>query len=350
MYKKLLVGLILVCFNSSYAISSELSIEESYAKCHEMEDKDIRLDCFDALKPQNKVAIERAEIEKYYLSTNLPNYMVWAIPQDNDLNDESHAEFFLSLKYPFYFKKQDDNKPKKVDKSFHDYLPDRGYVIYNGLYDFYVTDGLYDSSPVISRLQNLGMAAEWDFNQGKDKLRIGWIHESNGQVLDPDDLAQFEHKRLDKGDDFALSSVSRGWDFLQFRFERSSHLELDDYRQGWWRYHFELRGYFCDCQGLWFFDREDEIWWELGNKATIAEYDGMRFMAEKVFNPFQKQFLVRTEFKTGIRDFSNFSGKLTLGYKLNNTRLTAFYFNGYGKEPSTYHLRAKYVGVGVEFR
>jgi hypothetical protein len=154
---------------------------------------------------------------------------------------------------------------------------------------------------------------------------------------------------LEKGDDYALSNLSRGWDFLQLRFERSSHLGLNDYHPDWMRYHFELRSYFCNHQGI-FLDREDEIWWESGNKATIAEYDGLRFMVEKVFSPFHENFLLRTEFKTGIRNLSNFSGKLTLAYKLNNTRLTAFYFNGYGKEPSTYHLRTQYAGLGLELR
>jgi len=346
MYRGILVGLILLCCNTSYAIS----IAEKYDACHEKTDRDVRLDCFDKLKPDNKEAIEKAEQEKYFLSSNNPNYMVAAFPLDNDLNDDSHVEFYLSLKYPFAYNKKKDQAESKDDKSFHSYLPNRGYIIYNGLYDFYVTDGLYDSAPVISRLQNLGVAAEWDFNEGKDKLRVGWMHESNGQTLGPEDLVQFEQRRFEKGDDFALSNISRGWDFLQLRFERSSHPDLKDYDKDWMRFHFELRSYFCNCQGLWFLDREDEIWWESGNQATIAEYDGLRLMVEKVFSPFNKNFLVRTEFKTGIRDLSNFSGKLTIGYKLKNTRLTAFYFNGYGKEPSTYHLRTQYAGIGLELR
>jgi outer membrane phospholipase A len=28
----------------------------------------------------------------------------------------------------------------------------------------------------------------------------------------------------------------------------------------------------------------------------------------------------------------------------------AFYFNGYGKEPSTYNERTEYIGIGLEFR
>lgn len=154
---------------------------------------------------------------------------------------------------------------------------------------------------------------------------------------------------MNKGSSFALSSVSRGWDFLQIRYERSSHAVLNDYQDDWMRYHFEIRSYFCDCQGI-FLDREDSIWWEPGNKSTIAEYDGLRFMAEKVFKPFGWNFLLRTEFKTGIEDLGNLTGKLNFGYKWNNTRLSAFYFNGYGKEPSSYHLKTQYVGVGLELR
>lgn len=61
-------------------------------------------------------------------------------------------------------------------------------------------------------------------------------------------------------------------------------------------------------------------------------------------------FKLRTELKAGIHDPTNPGGKLTLEIVKRNLRLSAFYFNGYGKEPSTYHLRTKYFGLGLEFR
>ena len=65
----------------------------------------------------------------------------------------------------------------------------------------------------------------------------------------------------------------------------------------------------------------------------------------------------RLELKTGTRDteaLENIGGKLTFGWNIanekTNIRLTGFYFNGYGKELSTYHLRTEYFGVGLEMR
>jgi hypothetical protein len=346
-------------FNEAFGLTEASIIEEAVLNCKTMHSQDAaaRLGCFDEIAVDTvETTTEDPEREyldgNYYLSSNQPNYLVWASPYEDDLLDDPHLEFFISTKYPLYYKAKSraEDVVENSDKRYK-WLqsPDSIFLVYNGLYDFYVSGDRYDSKPVISRMQNIGVIGEWNTSKPNSKIRIGWMHESNGQVIGETEAHIFDARRTEQGDDFALAGVSRGWDFLQVRYEKSASSLLQDYEENWWRYQLEFRSYFCDCQGI-VFDKEDEIWWQPGNNASIAEFDGLRFNGEMVYTVNDNDFLMRAELKAGIRDLTNFGGKLTLGYKLGNARATLFYFNGFGKEPSTYHLRTKYFGFGLELR
>ena len=46
----------------------------------------------------------------------------------------------------------------------------------------------------------------------------------------------------------------------------------------------------------------------------------------------------------------NLTGRITLTKQIEGIPFSLFYFDGYGKELSTYHLRTQYAGIGLEFR
>ncbi len=302
----------------------------------------------------------RVEKPRGKLTSNLPNVFSAAMPQKGEnLDDDVHAEFNLSIKYPL------------VDRSFRNFrraaagdnilntvrpfIPSKLYFIYNGRYDFYLfPTERYRSAPVISRLQNPGLAFEWNIRGDHERIRFGWFHESNGQSID--NIFDYEAQRDElgsdrepKGDEFALAQVSRGWDYAQLRYELSKP-DMILNSKSWWRYNVELR-LFCDCQALWSSRREDDIFWKpVAEQPKIRDYDGLRVMMEYGLTD---NLLFRGEFKTGISDLdslAHFGGRISLGYLAKRTRFSLFYFNGYGKEPSTYHLRTRYAGIGLELR
>jgi hypothetical protein len=237
-------------------------------------------------------------------------------------------------------------------------VPDRWYFHYNGLYDFYAWSDKewYKSSPVISRRQNPGTSFEWDFGKKLNRtFRLGWFHESNGQQLEDDDEAQFEQLWSEDSEDYALSQVSRGWDYAVARVQSSTSPFPETFsEQMELTYNVEMR-WFCDCQAMGFHNsKEDKIWWEPGNDDEISDYDGLRGMAEWAWEtPLPETWLsTRLELKTGLYDspFDQLTGRLSLGVQSENIRLTAFYFDGYGRDPSTYNLRTRYFGAGLELR
>ncbi len=155
--------------------------------------------------------------------------------------------------------------------------------------------------------------------------------------------------------DHALAEVSRGWDYGLLRWQSTSQLFVNTLEDTWLNYNVEFR-YFCDCQGFGFQDgREDAIWWEPGNDLRISDFDGLRAMVEGSLWKYRRgrvAFDARLELKSGLyHSFGEYlSGKLSLGARFNNLRTTLFYFDGYGKDLSTYHLRSKYIGLGLEIR
>lgn len=258
------------------------------------------------------------------LRSNEPNYFVAAF--DEDSNDE-HLEFNLSIKYPLLDNSTSWWQSRAGDNS--DLL-----FIYNGTYDFYF--GGRDSSPVISRRQNPGIAFH-RYNGGRtqNSYRIGWYHESNGQTIDEvSELATEEYPE---------DHISRGWDYLGI----NAYFTPED-----WRIELDLRLY-CNCQALGQEDKEDEIFWDLSNDAQISDYDGLRLSIEPLKTSRNPNFgNIRLDIKMGnseIKSLEHFSTKVTL-FNLFNGPWTAFYFNGYGREVASYHERNEYIAFGFEFR
>ncbi|NCF17924.1 MAG: hypothetical protein GWP63_06750 [Haliea sp.] len=348
--------------------------QNQYMMCQQMTDDIGRLRCYDdlaiapeALDPNRKRRVDElddlARRERSgMLQSDDPNYFVYTNPIDDNIDDEHHAEFYLSIRYPLAERKfhdwQDDAKSLDtgVGRFLNAAIPDRLYLHYNGLYDFYALDSdRYDSAPVISRRQNPGISVEYDFAHGKDTLRLGWFHESNGQQMEADEIDRLDQLWSLHGEDHALAEVSRGWDYALLRWQSNSQMFVDTLEDTWLKYNVEMR-YFCDCQGFGFQDgREDDIWWEPGNNVQISDFDGLRGMVEGSLWKNRRgnlAFDARLELKTGLYHSPGqyLSGKFSLGARFNNLRTTLFYFDGYGKDLSTYHLRSKYVGFGLELR
>ncbi|GAB5451298.1 MAG: hypothetical protein Hals2KO_16260 [Halioglobus sp.] len=368
----------------AHATDEAAAFLESFGECRTLKNEFSRLRCYDnlqsvrddaemELREEAVVSREREEAlqrerrlarlellalneDRGRLSADDPNYFVYATPVDDELDDDNHVEFYLSLKYPLVDSWFDEVQDRYKDgetfgaQFLNGITPDRFLLHYNGLFDFYTFDSdRYDSAPIISRAQNPGMSFEFDFSGGRNVLRLGWFHESNGQQLEVDNLAQFEIDQQRKGQDFALAKVSRGWDYGLIRFSSTDLFNEDPLAESWFRYQIETR-FFCDCQGFGFIDgREDNIWWDENDDSRITDYDGVRTMVQQSF-PFDNFSLdARLELKTGLEhSFGQYlSGRLSLGAKWENLHLTLFYFNGYGRDPSTYHLRSEYMGLGL---
>lgn len=262
---------------------------------------------------------DNSNISYTRFSSNEPNYFVGAW----DNHDDLHLEFNLSMKYALW--------PPKASK--HKLL-----FVYNGTCDFYLQSR--DSSPIISRRQNVGPAYQYtigdDPNLPEYEFRVGWYHESNGQTID--NAVDY----IEAGE-FARDRVSRGWDYLG--------LEYMSPLLGGLRQHFDFR-LFCDCQGWGAEDREDEIFWQtLTDQPKINDYDGIRWAINEINLPANFGTL-RMELKAGNRYFAalgNISSKFVfsefLGFPLN-----IFYFTGYGREVGSYHERNQYLGVGIEMQ
>lgn len=361
------------------------SLPESYFDCFRVKDDIRRLRCYDALAgSRSREALAQSEDDQRDRERRLarlesrsraeqqgllvaddPNYFVYAMPIDDRLDDESHVEFYLSLKSAFGETVLERLKDRQAALATDwgdirsNLIPNRVNVHYNGLYDFYLFHSdRYSSAPVISRRQNPGVSLEWDWSRERNTLRLGWFHESNGQQLESNQAEEFFAQRERFGEDYALAKVSRGWDYAMVRWQRSESAFSEVFPDGtgeddrWLKYNLEYRLY-CNCQAFGVVDgREDEIWWEEGNHSRISDYDGLRGMIEAGWQSRHYPFALnaRLELKTNTTGSfaEHWTGKLTLGANFRNLRGTLFYFDGYGREPSTYHLRTRYAGLGIE--
>lgn len=267
-----------------------------------------------------------------------PNYFSYVFPTgDNELKDESHLEFMLSIQYPI------------IKLSDHH----RIYFSYDGLYDFYITeDSIYKSAPIISRRQNPGLTYHLK-TQKTGEIQLGYFHESNGQTLDATNgPTAFNDLEQETSREYALTQISRGWDYasLTYRTIDLPLLSADNIRQ---RIQLNLRTYMP--KQMFRSDREDKLFWlPPTENTTIADYDGLRFMYEMhSLDNHLYGFSVRIELKTGTAStdaIQNLTTRVTLLNRIFGIPFSAFYFDGYGKEPSTYHLRTQYAGIGLEFR
>jgi outer membrane phospholipase A len=267
----------------------------------------------------NSLAAEPPDNSRYFrYSTNEPNYFIFA----KDNHDESHLEFNLSVKVewgPSHWKQ-------------------RMISVYNGTYDFYLA--ARDSSPVISRRQNVAPFVYQntmlvDSEGVGHEFRLGWYHESNGQTID--NVTDYNN-----AGEFARDEVSRGWDY----FGADHILKTQS-----WKHHLDLR-FYCDCQGFGAEEREDEIFWRsINEQPHINDFDGIRWTLEDL-NYLGEFANLRLELKAGNRDFSAL-GNISAKFVLSNVWKSPFsiiYFNGYGREVSSYHERNSYVGIGIEVK
>ncbi len=306
----------------------------------------------------------------YYFETiqsDEPNYFAYVKPLDDDGldRDEQHTEFYISLKYPLF---------KTMWWDHHSYMPDRLLFIYNGLYDFYMLptgkDDIYGSAPIISRRQNPGFALEWDTEKA-GQWRLGYFHESNGQSISDTNGYQNALSASSNSATYAVGQISRGWDYASLRYEYDTDPQARSPAR--FRGNIEVRHFF-DFQGGGSADTEDDIFWTTASGgAKISDFDGLRAMVEgsttlgSQFLIFRNsKVLLRLETKTGTSEWSaldNLGGRVTfaikpafyfepldLGDKPFNTWISLFYFNGYGREPSSYHYRTEYAGIGIEMR
>lgn len=294
------------------------------------------------------------------LSSNQANHFALVPSAKDSKTNETHLEFFLSIKYPLI--DESLRKAKKANPEFAGLIPDKLYFVYNGRYDFFFNsdeslDNPYRSSPVYSRMQNPGLAFEWLRPETNDSFRLGYFHQSNGQTVDnqtPNSQQDYQYK-LDKyGESYALANVSRGWDYLQLRWQRHADVEGNEFTDDWWKIQLEYRDIF-DFQAFGASAREDDIWWDPSLNHHYDDFDGLRFNGERSFSfPFWKRsFLLQGKFRTGTRDLSaleNITGKISLGTEFFHTHFQMFYFSGYGKDISTYHIKDNYVGMGFEIR
>ncbi len=135
-----------------------------------------------------------------YFDRYLPNYFTFAYQED-----EVYSEFLVSLRYP----RLTEIKTKRPPHEF--------FGTYTGLYDFFVFTR--PSSPVLSRLQNVGLHSRWNFQNVKyGGLKLHFFelsvhHESNGQIVNSLDqynslLANKNHFVAENADDYLSISTN----------------------------------------------------------------------------------------------------------------------------------------------
>jgi outer membrane phospholipase A len=270
------------------------------------------------------------------LSGYEPSYFMYAF------DDENHIEFKISVKYPLLtpFKIRGD-----VGKILNG--TNQFYFSYTGKYDFFVLsdEPPRDSAPIISRTQNPGFFVTNKrpnaSKQSLQKITIGLFHESNGQqITDHETFLVTEN-----AEDF----VSRVWDYLAVNFKFKQHTPL--FFDGDVTYYLRTR-LFCDCQGFGLINgREDDIRIFGGTKqASITDFNGLNFIMNNYANKWLHYGINLRVGTADIDALKNLSVEIQFTYRLfGNLPLRVSYFNGYGKDISTYHIRDEYVGVGLEF-
>ena len=353
-------GVFLLLSNSTIAQSID-----AYAVCPQIVEPAARLQCYDSyvatLEQTPEARRQNARVSYLrQLRSDGPNSLGFSAPVgDNKLDTNQHLEFNISVRYPFW---ERDGSIERQESSWQGFLwgVDRAFMVYNGTYDFHLLPDeygkgqRYDSAPVISKDQNPGLALEWDLDAERlRKLRLGLFHYSNGQSIDTDDQLQFDATLSEGGFGYALDQVSRSSNYVQLRYQRLANSE-ENITTNWHQFQLELRPVY--------FSVDDRIFWQPGrsHQPKIQDYDGLRLMNEKFYslNPLSSflestALITRLELRTGIRDdnaLSNVSSEWTVGLMWRKLMLTTFYFDGYGKELSTYHLRTRHWGLGVEIR
>ena len=347
------------------AQDSDSYTADPYTVCPAIAEPAARLACYDSYVQSAQAEIEgqrqlRGQPYIRQLRSDGPNSLGFVGPVGNaELSGNQHVEFNISVRYPFW-EQQDEIAQNETPWKGFLFGVDRSFLVYNGTYDFHLLpdeygDGnRYDSAPVIYKDQNPGLVLEWDIDADRlRRLRLGVFHHSNGQTLGEENVAKFNDAVLEGGLGYALNQVSRSSNYVQLRYQRVANAE-ENITTNWHQFQMELRPVY--------FSVDDKIFWEPNriHQPDIQDYDGLRLMNEKFYslNPISSflestALITRVELKTGIRDaraLSNISSEWTVGLMWRKLMLTASYFDGYGKEISTYHLRTRHWGLGLEIR
>ncbi|MDH5765329.1 MAG: phospholipase A [Gammaproteobacteria bacterium] len=306
----------------------------------------------------NKYEILINKINKF--TSYKPNYVVY-VPREGNTppDDDEHLEFFYSFKYRL----SDLRFSRLFDHSNYFYLS------YTGKFDFYTdifhnTPDSRKSSPVINRLSNpelhytIQLSPEGTKNGLFSKyIDFAFGHESNGQTLDVDSYISYRDNTQD-GVHY-VDYISRGWDYLsaEYKLEYNKNNCQDQYLSCLYA-HIYLR-YFYDYgplqKGI-----DDTIFWpSSGNDdAKIEDYDGIRLIFGKEYpakpgNPPDKGYWIT--YRTGINntgEYNTFSLNLRHDVHFFGLELPVYikYFNGYGKELTTYHERDEEWTIGLQFK
>ena len=267
-------------------------------------------------------------------------------------DEDNHFEFSVSVKYPM------DEDVEWLRRIFGGEAGDiKAYFAYTGAYDFFLLsdeNGPRASAPVVSRLQNPGLFYKREFfdyadaDQGLMSLAVGWFHESNGQQIDGDNNALFNSLDPLIRSDY----VSRGWDYLGIDL-KYHYDDLAGYGEDL-DFYTRLRA-FCDCQGFGAIDgREDDVTVFTGrNDHDIGDFDGLRLIVNHRLSP---RFTYSLHYRTGLRDnnaFRHSSWRYQVTFKsswkwIKDIPWNIFYFDGYGSNISTYHIKDSYLGIGIQ--
>jgi len=266
--------------------------------------------------------IAEAEEAPRELTSNEPSYFAAA----KDHNDASwHNEFYLSIKYPIFGHLANDVLGEQSSL----------YFAYNGKYDFYFNSR--HSSPIISRLQNPGLiykyklAASW---HNLTSIKSGYFHQSNGQTVD--NIARFQATTN------AIDYVSRGWDYIPLELKFSLPAKTYLY----------LNGRLFMRKQLFTIAREDQVFWEPNRRSQpkVSDYDGLRILLRKEFDfnhTGLQHIKLAAYWRTGYTA-AHISQKYELTVRAYDFPLHAFYFNGFGREITTYHRKDSYIAIGIE--
>ncbi|NTV51437.1 MAG: hypothetical protein HGA76_00280 [Candidatus Firestonebacteria bacterium] len=243
------------------------------------------------------------------------------------------------------------------------------YFVYNGRYDFFMY-GRY-SAPVVSRRQNPGAYFDFAGFLGGPDVACGYFHESNGQDIETREAYQARQAKDGQAQDF----VSRGWDYWLYGAKKRFLLP-DDLTPAWvtwinqqplaWlnEHLFKRKSsgglkseaaaitlgaqfLFFRGEGLGGRMEEDDFW----DESTVtpihrSDYDGIRVSGVLESEHWRVSETVRWGYTNGRYPSSDFSLTCKLGGWL---PLSLHWFDGYGPDLTTYHVRSNSVLLGLEF-
>jgi outer membrane phospholipase A len=277
-----------------------------------------------------------------------PSFIGWVF------DDEPHARFQISIRYPFMPFAAFDADP---NAEFFGGIAGF-YVAYTGVYDIYFQR---ESAPTISREHNPGFYFRFDncFHEPLI-LTTGYFHESNGQFISTREQYQAipEH---------AQDFVSRSWDYLLLG-ARFTLPGLDEVKVGSpvrfipggplqimekggspsdpSKLSFRVQGlYFLDKTGFGGAWREDDVFWEdVSAQPHISDYDGIR-LTVIIQNAYYR---LSDTLRTGYTA-SHLTNDLSLTFRIGKwLPLSIQWHAGYGPNPSDYHIYSKYFTLGCE--